>query len=61
MTDDLCTTFIHSSSSSGGRSSSLILHHASKNEGLESGFEVDRLGKAEKQYMVFLLDAISRK
>jgi len=60
MTDDLCTTFIHSSSSSGGRSSSLILH-ASKNEGLESGFEVDRLGKAEKQYMVFLLDAISRK
>ena len=49
MTDDLsslhppsfiATTFIRSSSSS-----SLILH-ASKNEGLESGFEVDRLGKA---------------
>ena len=49
ITDDLsslhppsciATTFIRSSSSS-----SLILH-ASKNEGLESGFEVDSLGKA---------------
>ena len=36
-------------------------HHrrSSKNEGLESGFEAERLEKAV--YMVFIQDAISRK